>query len=408
MKRIFTLICLAGLLSSLPMAVMSQNTFVGHVFYHNNPEYPLPEVNVKLFDMDNNLVASYMTDDDGLYQFTDIPDGEYVIKATTTLPADGITMQHALNIVFYLNGQMQFTPYQLMAADVTGNGEVNINDFLYIVVQYLVYGNQFPAGDWLFEDLYVSTLGRNGDPDTLSSAGTRVGETGGIWLPTGRASIEELSFETEDIIAAQPNEYVTVPLYVENAYDLNGFLMVLDYDDHLFEIVRLNSELENVATSINNGQIRFSWINAELANNISFPEMLAEITIKVRQSNTLHDGPAFSINPESHFIDLKGEIANHVNLFSPAIELNLPVTEDPFVISPNPASSHIQLSFVNEAKQLDVYIYNMAGQMVKSWQIGTASSQNSLYIGDLLPGIYQLVAIERNNRKSYNQRLLVR
>ncbi len=403
-----TFFYLIGLLTCLPIVVMSQNNFVGHVFYHNNPEYPLPEVNVGLYDLDSNLIATYFTDEDGLFQFEDVPEGEYIIKSTTELPVGQITIQHALNIIFYLNGLMEFTPYQLMAADVTGNGVVNMYDFTYIVVQYLVYGNPFPAGEWQFEDLMVTTLGRDGE-DTTSVGGTRTAETGGVWLPTGRNLVDELSLTLDDKITIAGDEQVKVPLRLNNSFDINGFLMVLDYDQSLFEFIEMDTEFEDVAVSVHDGQIRFSWVNVLPDMNSYIPHELAELTFGVvQQGGYEHQDAVFKINPESHFIDRFGEIANYVELFTPAIEFAPMVLEEHFVISPNPATSVIHISFEDGFNNKEVSIFNMAGQMVKAWQKQSSPQTGSIYVGDLIPGIYQVVVFDHETRKTFQKRLLIK
>ncbi len=221
MKRLITLASFLGILLSANMAY-SQNEVNGFIYYHNNPEYPLPEVTVSLFDEAGDLVDTFLTGDDGYYQFTGLEEGMYSLTANTDLEGPDVTMQDALNILFYINGNMQFTPYQVMAADVTGNGQVNMQDFVFILIHHLVFGNPFPAGDWQFDELLVSTFSRDGQ-DTLSSGGSKTGTVSGIWLPTGRDYVEELSFTPEGTIVAIQDELIRFPLQLSNTFDLNGY-----------------------------------------------------------------------------------------------------------------------------------------------------------------------------------------
>jgi hypothetical protein len=406
MKKLLTLACFLSIVLSANLAY-SQNEVNGYIYYHNNPEYPLPEVTVSLFDEAGELVSTFLTGDDGYYEFSGLNEGIYSITATTDLEGPDVTIQDALNILFYLNGIMQFTPYQVMAADVTGNGQVNMQDFVFIVVQHLVFGNPFPAGDWQFDELFVSTFSRDGE-DTLSSGGVKSGGTVGVWLPTGRDYIEELSLTPEGSLVAAQDELIHFPLQLSNTFDLNGYLMVLDYDAAMFEITSVDPAIDNVNVSIDNGQIRMSWINTDLAQEVNLPQTLADFTIRVLQNGRAFKGMAFEINPESHFIDRSGEFVNFFDILAPEIIFKSLGIDEAFSVSPNPASDIIQVRLDAGTNAQTIKMYNSAGQLVRNWQVDLAAKQHSYYIGDMIPGIYQLIVIDSRGDLLNNHRLLIR
>ncbi len=405
MKKLVSIACFLGILLSANLAY-SQNEVNGYVYYHNNPEYPLPEVTVSLFDEAGDLVGTFMTGDDGFYQFTGLEEGMYTLTADTDLEGPDVTMQDALNILLYLNGIMQFTPYQIMAADVTGNGQVNNQDFVYIVVHHLVFGNPFPAGDWQFDELLVSTFSRDGE-DTLSSGGVKSGGTIGIWLPTGRDYVEELTLTPEGSLLAVQDEPITFPLRLSNTFDLNGYLLVLDYDASMFEITNVEPTIDNVNVSIDKGQVRMSWINADVDAIVNLPQTLADFTFRLRQDGNFRGMP-FELNTESHFIDRNGEFVNFFDMLAPEIVLKSLGLDEAFSVSPNPASDHIQISLDGRPNAEIIKLYNSAGQLVRNWQVGVSVKQHSYYIGDLMPGIYQLTVIDSRGSLLNNHRLLIR
>lgn len=406
MKKLLTLACFLSIVLSANLAY-SQNEVNGYIYYHNNPEYPLPEVTVSLFDEAGELVSTFLTGDDGYYEFSGLNEGIYSITATTDLEGPDVTIQDALNILFYLNGIMQFTPYQVMAADVTGNGQVNMQDFVFIVVQHLVFGNPFPAGDWQFDELFVSTFSRDGE-DTLSSGGSKTGTVSGIWLPTGRDYIEELSLMPQGSLIAAQDEILHYPMHLSNTFDLNGYLLVLDYDADLFEITKIEPTIENVSVSIENGQIRMSWINADVDRVVDLPQTLADFTIRIKHSEKAFKGMAFEINPESHFIDRSGEFVNFFDILAPEVFFKSLSLNEAFSISPNPATDNIQIRFESSKDAQAIKIYNSAGQLVRNWQVNAAASHQNYYIGDMLPGIYQLTVVDRNGARLNSHRLLIK
>ncbi len=70
------------------MSVVGQNQFTGIINYHGNPELPMLGVDVELFDMQNNLISSAVTDEYGLFTIDNIPDGEYLVKPSTNVEPD--------------------------------------------------------------------------------------------------------------------------------------------------------------------------------------------------------------------------------------------------------------------------------------------------------------------------------
>lgn len=406
MKRLIALLSIFAILVGAGMAY-GQEQIDGHVFYHNNPEYPIPEVMVELHDADGNLVETALTDDDGFYAFEELAFGEYHLQFSTNLEPAAVTMEDALNILFYLNGLIEFDAYQLMAADVNADGKVNMKDFLFIVVNHLVFGNPFPAGEWQFEELYVE-LGARSSGSGNTSGGSGTGDTDGIWLPTGRDLIEALELRPDGILSAQEGEEINFSLKLENAFDINGYLMVLDYDETLFAPVQVTPVMDDVSVSIEEGQIRFSWVNTEPGQTVHLPEVMATFAFMVLHADENHSGPAVKLNPKSHLVDGSGAITTFADILAPDVKLKAFDVADEISISPNPAADYIQIASDRlNGKTVDVRLYSTSGQLLRSWQHTHTAGTEAMYIGDLKAGIYHLVVTDASKKDVFRKRLLI-
>ncbi len=404
MKRLTTFLCLFGLVFG-SLTINGQNEINGYIRYHNNPEYPLPDVLVELHDMNGNLIDSYLTGDDGFYSFQDLPEGEFTIHATTSLEGPLVTIENAVDIVLYLAGLIQFDAYQFMAADVTGNGVVNMQDFRFIVVNYLAHGQPFPAGDWQFDELLVSTFSRDGE-DTLSSGGTKTGGgTSGVWHPTGRDLIETISLETDGHLLVEAGEMVSFPVTFRNSMDIGGYLLSFGYNAEVFQFVEAIPSHDNVAVNHEDGQIKLVWLN-EAFDESNYSDAVVDFTFMVIKENSAHQGTIVNLNAESHMVDRNGDFLSPV-LFAPEVAFKLLGLDAMFTVSPNPAIDYLNIGFEADAGAYEVKLINLAGQVVKSWQI-SSSSRKTLYIGDLVQGIYQLQAVESASGKVHTKRIFVR
>ena len=77
----------------------------GKVLYQGDINKPIGNVLVTLKNLSDNTVKTYITANDGTYQFTDLASGNYVVTGTTTNEGGGVTYYDAtlvfLNIMGY-------------------------------------------------------------------------------------------------------------------------------------------------------------------------------------------------------------------------------------------------------------------------------------------------------------------
>ncbi|HMM12208.1 MAG TPA: SdrD B-like domain-containing protein, partial [Bacteroidales bacterium] len=148
----------------------------GYVNYFNNPLYPIEGVTVKLYNMADVLQATTTTDGNGYYVFNNVTGTQFKIRASTTLPGFDANIVNANDILRFLNGEIEFNTWQYIAADVDGNGVVNMNDYQFVAVNHYLFGEAFPAGAWQFDEAQIDLIiNAGGGPSDLG--GSRLGDT---------------------------------------------------------------------------------------------------------------------------------------------------------------------------------------------------------------------------------------
>jgi hypothetical protein len=388
MKRIL-LTAFFALLLIINQQLIAQNTIDGYVLYHENPEVPIPDVQVGLYTTTGTLISTYMTGDNGFYEFPNVPDGTYVLSSTTDIDPGGVDLYDAWLILQYIFGIIDFTPIEFMAADVTGNGVVNLADYFFIVFYYFIYGQPFPAGEWVFLDVEVSTFSRSGDGNV---AGSSTGDVGGIWVPTGRELIDELQFEQEGIAVMQAGEVVSFPIRAHSLIDLAGYGLVFDFDPQIIEIVEVVPFGTDAHYAVVNNQLRMSWVkNADESGRSMFDGVLA--TVAVRQKGHTSGDVGFSLGSESHILDNTGERIGYLELSAPRLTIDTDEVSS-IRMYPVPASGNTNLEItVTESGIAHVSVYNMQGQLVNQTDLSVISgtSVHNIDLGSYVSGVYRLI-----------------
>ncbi len=382
--------------------IFAQNYFSGTILYHNNPEYPIPEVQVDLYDLDGNFVAGTTTNNEGVYVFDNLADGSYNLELSTTLPGEQITMQDALSILFYMNGLIDYTPIQYLAMDVTNNGVVNFSDFLFIVVQHFVFNQPFPAGDWVFETATITTGQRDGAGNL---GGSRTGDAEGILVPTGRDLAQQIvPIATDDLNVSTFTE-LDIPVYAElESQSIDAYGLVLGYDPSLFSIISVTPSVTDANSNVGNNEIRMSWVGLSNQVNLFDDGLLATVRVRILDNGVLDHVFPFEIKNESHVV-VNGQLKQST-YGMPTISMN----DFSFNLFPNPAHNRAQLSFtMPETGVLQYQLVAATGQQVQSKEFSFSAGPASIQISvdELNTGIYQILLIDSASGKVLLQKKLL-
>ncbi|PKP53651.1 MAG: hypothetical protein CVT92_03485 [Bacteroidetes bacterium HGW-Bacteroidetes-1] len=392
-KRVLVL----GLFVLISLVTFTQNVYQGTVLYHQNPEYPIEGVQVSLFGSDNQLVATVETDEFGGYFFDGLSDGTYTVRATTTLPGAQIAIQQAVYILMYINGLYQFDPIQFLAADVNGSGSVNFSDFMFIVVNYFVFHQPFPAGTWIFEEIEFSTGSRDGN----SLGGSRIGDVEGVFVPTGRDIINEFIITERESVSPAVNDEFIVPVYANTYSDLvGGYGLVLGFDPQMIEVIEVIPFGDNAAWGILNNQIRISCFSTQLGPLEAFDGKIAEVRVKLLQPATESFFP-FNVKGESQVLNSNGLIENDVEYAMPKLLANVSQNVNIATLYPNPASFNAVLSVTSGAAiYADLMLFNQIGQLVMTHtvQLSEGANEFDIPVEELQMGVYQVILRDKATR----------
>ncbi|HRY34226.1 MAG TPA: carboxypeptidase regulatory-like domain-containing protein [Bacteroidales bacterium] len=136
-------------------ASAGSGTVEGSVVYDNGPGTPLAAVPVRIF-AGATLLDSALTDATGHYQLTNLPPGNYSVKAFCNKPWGGGNATDALKILQHFTGQSTLQGLRLGAADVDASGFVNAADALTVAKRFVNMISAFPSGDWISYPFDVS------------------------------------------------------------------------------------------------------------------------------------------------------------------------------------------------------------------------------------------------------------
>lgn len=386
--------------------LIGQHYVDGTLLYHQNPEYPIPEVEVTLYDEAGSVAGLATTDLNGYFSFDDVPEGVYQLGFETSLEGATVGINDALNVLFYHLGLRDFTPIQLLAMDVTADGQVNMADFNFILIQYFIYGQDFPAGDWVFEEIEVNTLSREG---ASTIGGSRTGDTEGALVPTGRNLADAYQIEYAEFKQVAKGELLELPLKLSTLNrEFMGYGLVIAFDSQLIELVDVEAAGADAQLSVNGNEIRMSWLDTALDQGNIQEETLATFTVRLLTDKLPADGNVFVVQPESHIINTSGEKMPYLSFEMPGIKS---VNTSSLAVYPNPAKDFAILSFeLEESAMLELYITNASGQLVDRIRFnGIKGPQTEQISVAALPvGHYQLVLVNSKNKQTLvKQKLLI-
>lgn len=386
--------------------LIGQHYVDGTMLYHQNPEYPIPGVEATLFDASGAVAGMATTDENGYFSFSDVPEGVYQVGFETDLEAATVGIRDALNVLYYVLGFRNFTPMQLLAMDVTANGQVNMADFNFILIQYFIYGQDFPAGDWVFEDVEVSTSSREG---AVTIGGSRTGDSEGALVPTGRDVFMPYQIENAEIKQAARGDLLELPLKLNTVnQEFMGYGLVVTFDPSLVELVNVEPVGADAQLNVDGNEIRMSWLNTTLDQINIQQETLATFTVRLLSDKLPADGNVFVVQAESHVINTSGENMPYLSFDMPGIK---GTNTNSFAVYPNPATDIAKLSFeLEDAAMLELYITNASGQLVDHTLLngikGLQTKQIS--VAALPSGHYQLVLVNSKSKQTLvKQKLLI-
>lgn len=167
------------------LSAFSQNGSInGSVTYKNSFNTPMNDSTVVYLIQNNIIKYTVATDSVGMFHFTGVKQGNYILKASSFEPVGGITiMDYVIILVNFINMNSFLIGLNAVAADVNGSGGApNALDAL--AIKYYVNGaiqSFAPASPYVSTTHNVSIV--NGLPSTQNIKVLCRGDVNGSYIP---------------------------------------------------------------------------------------------------------------------------------------------------------------------------------------------------------------------------------
>lgn len=369
-------------------STFAQNQVTGTLTYHDT--WGMDNSTVYLMDLNGNVLESCATDAAGNYIFNNVSTGDYLLSASTNLPAGGVDLGDAWLIMMHLYGWYPLTDIQAMAADVDGNGAVEWNDYFTIVFGWFNMGYPFPIGDWVFETvpITVTSARDGGGGGGLSSSST--GDVSGLYVPDKSFPYSPIEYLKTEIASLEHNVEYTIEF--TSAQVIGGLQLNLNIPEDV-TVTNVVSNLDDIEFHISEDAVRINWMDTKLLKNVN----TAGITLELLVQDVPGAGSIkFEKDNSSHFIGENGNLLYGVELKFDEIEL---IEESPepskgisLNVGPNPFVDRTSLwiSSQNQTKALFM-VFDGSGNKVKEFEIEVGESANQqidLDLSSLSAGVY--------------------
>jgi len=343
----------------------------GKAIYQDDATRPIGYVMVTLKNVDNNTIQTFKTGADGSFQFNNIANGNYTLSGTTNIASGGVTYYDAALVFLNLIGRYEFTPLQLLAADVDNNGKLNWVDYN-LIVKNILFGTPFPGNPWKFEiSSFQLTNLKAVEPKGLG--GTCSGDVGGTFVPTAN-SIPALPVAQEGTINVTGGDSFTTKILTHNELSITGAGLIINYPADLLQIESVEFKGTDYEYNIEGGQIRLVWGNPGTAP-ISFTDGETFITIHGVSTSAFKDGMTASIGLDGNtsLLNASNKEETKLNFASPLIKFGKPSLK--LSNYPNPFKNSTRLNiYTPESGNAIIEIYSANGQLVKKIAAGVLNA----------------------------------
>lgn len=369
-------------------SLIAQYQLAGSVNYNGNDDLPIPDVTVGLYDLQDILVVSTETDENGNYFFSSIPRGEYYLRSSSNLEPETVDIQDSYLVLMSLLNWIELDEIQSQAADINNNGSVTWNDYFYIVSDYLTHGEAFPAGVWQFEEVYIDYTSREDPPDTTDLWGITEGDVEGMWMPSGR-DLKILDYSYYPVQMANNEFQVDINTNYNN--QIAGFSINLAYPASQLNIIDVTGPDGNLNYVVDedNGFVKIIWLDENNYGRISGDKLL---TLTVETKSTEIENIAFELMHGSMLIDAKGKEIEDVEIQLPMLEKNQDIELSISSAYPNPFVDVININLnLDEANLASMSIFDVTGKLVlKTDNISLNKGEQSITVDtqSFKPGYY--------------------
>lgn len=345
----------------------------GKVLYQGDPNRPIGSVLVTLKNTDDNSIQTYKSENDGSYHFNDLINGNYVVTGTTSIASGGTTFYDATLVFLNLAGLYEFTPIQILAADVNGSGNVTWSDYN-LIIKHILKKTAYPVGPWKFQiaTFQVTNL-KTAAVDPKGLGGTCSGDVGGAFVPALH-NTPALPIAQEGVIEINGSEPFTTRILTQDALSITGAGLIINYPSELIKIESIDFKGVDYEYNIEDGQIRLVWGNPNMSS-VDFGKGETFITIHGVCTSAFQPGMTanISVDGNTSLISASNTEISNLKFATPLIKYGKPSLR--LNNYPNPFTNSTKLSiFSPEDGNATLEVYSTTGQLVKNISVGVLSA----------------------------------
>ena len=349
----------------------------------NQPDHIMSGVKVNLFDSDNDFVATTYTNSEGYFFFQELTIGEsYSAKFEYDAENTYIDLADAFSILSYTYGYIDLDETQMIAADVTGNGLVDRDDFWTLLFDYYIMGQPLPVGDWYLPDwnFEMTDMKATGGPSGSCANGTINNDTG-----DNKSAYNTLMTYTSTTELSD-NELV-IPIYFNEVINTNGVGIMLSYNNDLIDIIDIESPIKDLNYNVNNGEVRIGWAEKD-TYKFDLETPVVNIRIKQKPNVSSEQIEYFELMDGTHILDNKGQIIPFVDFASIQFKTTIQdINSEVSTAYPNPCNELFTLNLDTDGK-VEVKIYNTTGQLVENYYSTASNQELHINTRNLQGGLY--------------------
>ncbi|NOZ61092.1 MAG: T9SS type A sorting domain-containing protein [Calditrichaeota bacterium] len=359
------------------LAVQPGYLVSGTISYFGN-ESLVPDATVTL----DGRTAS--TSEQGEFSFSNVPGGNYNLFPTKAGElGNAISAYDAAFILQKVVGLINLTPYQMIAADVSGNGSVSAFDASYILRLLVGLIDEFPvAKDWTFVPVSfaINETNWNAAPDSISYAplnsnqteqnfyGIVYGDVTGNWSPGGkmlanlpRAASGSATLGWGKIEKPTPGK-LTIPLQLQISGDLFAAELKFRYD-----AAQISFESAESGKSCSDCEMAFNDDHGEISLAMASGKPLSSETELVVLKFKLKD----TKNHSGNLLEIERAIFNEGNIKAGALptlanlDKVLPQKTELFQNYPNPFNPGTEIKYqLDRTCNVRITIFDLLGKEV--------------------------------------------
>ena len=348
----------------------------GKLKYYSNT-IPIPGAKVTLNSHE------MVTSNSGEFQFLDIIYDNYTLRPTKIgASAHAVGPYDASLILMHTVQLIQLTPYQMIAADVTGNGTVSAMDASYVLRYYVGLISGFPIDkDWKFvpvsfpinntnwatapDSIRYQPL--NGDKTDQDFVGIVYGDPSGNWTAPSSPLLARTNVQqklTLGKLQKEQNGNFVLPISLVEASDVISYGLTCQYDQNQFQFIAAELTLTQQKSPLfayqdHKGIVKIGYAgtnpvdqNGPIVKLIFKPKEMIQNT-----ATALFSIGEFSINNQDYAAHLQYVEANSIADVPDHYELSQNY--------PNPFNSTTKIDYAlaNDC-HVRITVYNHLGQVV--------------------------------------------